>query len=45
MKCENKRIDIFGKISEFEDDLNKIKNDLDEIKEAIMAINRKMDNY
>jgi hypothetical protein len=44
-KFENNHIDITEKVLKFENDLTQIKNDLDEIKDAIMAINRKMDSY
>ena len=42
---KNNHINITEKISNFENALTQIKSDLDEIKEAIMAINRKMDSY
>ena len=45
LKFENNPIDITEKILKFENDLTQIKNDLDDIKEAIMAINHKMDRY
>jgi hypothetical protein len=42
---EHGSIDILEKVAAFEKSIAEIKSDLDEIKEAIMAINRKMDRY
>jgi hypothetical protein len=38
-------VDILKKVVDLEKNVAAIKSDLDEIKEAIMAINRKMDSY